>query len=89
MKRQVDDFEIATAQPRIAEEIFGKIDDYLTFPLKRMGLVTLFNGIHVLQTRDYIKILMETYLERICKKHVDTWMNIGRDKVTTPLPNKK
>ena len=56
MKCQVDDFEIATAQPRIVEEIFDKVDDYLTFPLRRMGLVTLFNGIDVLQTRDYIKI---------------------------------
>ena len=55
-KCKVEDFEIATAQPQIAEEIFDKVDDYLTFPLRRMGLLALFNGIDVLQTRDYIKI---------------------------------
>ena len=54
-----------------------------------MGLVTLFNGIDILQTRDYIKISVETYLERICEKHVDTWINFKRDKATTPLPNRK
>ena len=43
----------------------------------------------MLQTWDYIKILVETYLERICEKHLDTWMNIGCNKATTLLPNKK
>ena len=52
LKRQVDNFEIATSRPQIVEEIFNEIDDYLTFPLKRMGMVSLFNGVDVLQTRD-------------------------------------
>jgi hypothetical protein len=54
-----------------------------------MGLVTLFNGINVLQTRDYINISEETYIECICAKYLATWVNGGRDKPTTPLPNKK
>jgi hypothetical protein len=69
---QVNDFKIIMAQPRIAGEIFDKVDDYLTFPLKRMGMVTLFNGIGILQTQDYIKISVETYLERIYKRHLET-----------------
>ena len=48
LKRQVDDFEIAMTCPIVAEAVFNKIDDYLMFPLKRIGLVTLFNGIDVL-----------------------------------------
>ena len=56
MKRQVDNFKIVIAQAKISKEIFDEVDDYLAFPLKRMGLVTLFNGIDVLHTRDYIKI---------------------------------
>ena len=86
LKRQVDDFEVATASPRVAALVFDEINDYLTFPLKRMGLVTLFN---VHQTRDYIKISVETYLERICEKHLMTWMSTTQVKPTTPLPNRR
>ena len=50
-----------------AQMVFDEVDDYLTFPFKRMGLVTLFNGIDVEQTRDYINISVETYLERVCE----------------------
>ena len=74
LKRQVDDFEVATQSPKIAAMVFDEIDDYLTFPFKRMGLVTLFNGIDVMQMQDYTKISVETYLERICEKHLVTWM---------------
>ena len=35
-KRQVDDFEIATLSERIANILLDKIEDLLTFPLKRM-----------------------------------------------------
>ena len=69
--------------------VFDKIDNYLTFPLKRTGLVTLFNGIDVEQTRDYIKISVETYLEHICEKHLMTWMGKTWGPPTTPLPNQK
>ena len=43
-----------------------------------MGKVTLFNGIDVLQTRYFIQISVETYLYRICKKHLATWMDMGQ-----------
>ena len=71
LKRQVDDFELATSKPMIARVVFYGVDDYPTFPLKRMGLVTLFNGIDVEQTRDYTKISVETYLERVCENHMN------------------
>ena len=48
IKRQVEDFEIAAPAERIANILFDDIDNLLTFPLKRMGKVTLFNGIDVL-----------------------------------------
>ena len=47
LKRQVDDFELATGKPVIARILFDKVDDYPTFPLKQIGLVTLSNGIDV------------------------------------------
>ena len=59
-KRQVDDFEIVNSSEHIASILFDTIDDLLTFPLKRIGLVTMFNGIDVLQTQDYVKISVQT-----------------------------
>ena len=70
LKRQVDDFEIATGSQRAADVILDETDEYLMFPLKQLGLVTLFNGIDVLQTRWYINLSMETYIEQICRKYV-------------------
>ena len=52
LKRQVDEFEVACASPMVATEVFDEIDKYLLFLLKQMGLVTLFNGIDILQTQE-------------------------------------
>ena len=88
-KRQVDDFEIATSSERIANILFDAIDDLLTFPIKRMGLVTMFNGIDVLQNRDYIKISVQTYIERFLEKHLNSWMAMSQtSEYPTPLPHR-
>ena len=88
--RQVDDFAVAVPSERIANILFDLIDDELTIPLKRMGLVDMFNGLDVLQTRDYIKISVETYLEKIGERHLSNWM---KNELTpavkpTPLPSR-
>ena len=89
LKRQVDDFEVAAKDERTASLILDEIDVYLMFSLKQLGLVTLFNWIDLLQTRWYIKLSVETYIERICGKYLNTWMDVERDKARTPLPTKK
>ena len=70
--RQVDDFAVAVPSARIGNLLFDTIDGQITFPLKRTGLVTLFNGIDIDQTGDYIKISCETYLDRIVE---NTWIH--------------
>ncbi len=50
------------------------IDNELTIPLERMGLLDLYNGLNVIQTWDYIKINCSTYLDKISIKHCSTWM---------------
>ena len=85
----MDNFETACAVPSIAAVVFDEVDKYVTSRLKRMDLMTLFNGIGVLQTRDYVKISVETYLERVCERHLDTWMKVGQDTASTPIPCKK
>ena len=54
--RQVDDFAIAVPSQQTANILFDLINDALTFPLKRMGLVDLFNGVDVTQTKYYMKV---------------------------------
>jgi len=86
--RQVDDFAISASAQRIANHVLDLIDDKLTIPMKRQGLVTLYNGLDIIQTRDYIKVSCETYIDRISNIHLDHgWMKsyLISDR-PTPLP---
>ena len=88
-KRQVDDFAVACDTEATANHIFDLLDEELSIPIKRQGLLTMFNGVDVLQTKDYIKISSETYLTRVGEKYLDTWMKKGymtRNR-PTPLPS--
>ena len=68
-KRQVDDFAVAVPNEATANIVFDMIDDRITFPLNRMGLITMFNGMDIQQTRDWIKMSCETYIDRVSQKH--------------------
>eukprot|EP00956_Cyclotella_meneghiniana_P004202 scaffold5163_cov49-Cyclotella_meneghiniana.AAC.3 len=87
-KRQVDDFALATDKEETAHKFFDMIDDELTMPMKRMGLIQLFNGIDIQQSRHYIKLSCQTYIEKFCEKHLQEWMNDAqlRDMSNRPLP---
>ena len=92
-KRQVDDFAVATLSQQVANKLSKMIDNKLTFPLKRMGLVKLFNGMDVIQTRNYIKISVETYINKIMPKYLIDPVNLRIEKFKaikpTPLPTQK
>jgi len=62
------------------------IDNKLMLPLKRLGLVDLFNGPDVLQTRDCIKISCSTYINKISEKHLTNWMQNFDVPVSRPPP---
>jgi hypothetical protein len=87
-KRQVDDFTIAAPDSRTADILLDMIDDALSMPLKRQGLLDMFNGIDVMQTRYYFKINCHTYISKFCEKYLDSWL--GKVPLTanrpTPLP---
>ena len=85
--RQVDDFAIAVPSQQTANVLFDLIDDALTFPLKRMGIVDLFNGVDVTQTRYCIKISVETYITKIMQKHTipQGWLN-PKETADRPTP---
>ena len=84
-KRQVDDFAVACKEERIANIIFDAIDSALQMPIKRQGLVTLFNGLDVLQSRWYIKISVETYLTKTLLPYFKTWLDIPSKPMPVPL----
>ena len=73
--RQVDDFAIATADETTANKLLDTIDDMLSIPLKRQGLLDMFNGMDIVQTKHYVKIDCHTYINKFCEKYIDTWFN--------------
>ncbi len=88
--QQVDDFAIYLPSKRIANHVLYLIDDLLFIPTKRQGLLTLYNDLDILQTKDYIKIFCETYtyIDRISHAHIQQgWMkNFLIPDRPTPLP---
>ncbi len=48
----------------------------------------MFNGVDVVQTRGYIKISCQRYIDKFCEKYLDTWL--GKIPLSenrpTPLP---
>ena len=87
-KRQVDDFALAVPDERTATILLDMIDEKLTIPMKRQGFLDMYNGIDVMQTRDYIKISSKSFIEKICDKYLITWMQnfTSTDDRPTPLP---
>jgi hypothetical protein len=77
-----------TSTESLASHVFDLIDDHLTIPLKRLGPITLFNGLDTIQSRDYIKVSCRSYIERICEKYLDGW-GLSKHHMATrlaPLP---
>ena len=89
LKRQVDDFAIAAPDERTATILLDLIDDELSIPMKRQGFLDMYNGIDVLQTRDYIKISTTTFIDKICEKYLSSWMQnfTTTEDRPTPLPS--
>jgi KUP system potassium uptake protein len=94
--RQVDDFAIAASNEQVANDILDKIDEFLTFPIKRLGLLKLFNGVDIDQTSEYIKISVVSYLTKIMEKYLDAETGFMSEPdqyplapQATPLPTRK
>ena len=85
---QVDDFAISAPDQRTANILLDILDEKLTMPIKRQGLLDIFNGIDVVQTKHYIKIDCHTYIDKFCYRYLDTWLNkvLLTDSRPTLLP---
>ena len=89
LKRQVDDFAIAVPDERTTNILLDLIDYELSTPMKRQGYLDMYNGIDVMQTRDYIKISSTMFINKITKKYLSTWMQnfTTTEDRPTPLPS--
>jgi hypothetical protein len=67
--RQVDDFSIASTNPAHCEKVRQDIESRMQNPLNDLGVIKRFNGIDILQTRDFVKISCETYIDKIVSHH--------------------
>lgn len=65
--RQVDDFAIGTRDPAVAEKFIGMINERVTTLSDGVG--KRYNGIDLMQTRDYIKVHCQNYIERVLQTH--------------------
>jgi hypothetical protein len=71
---QVDDFAIAAPNQRTADILLDMLDKKLTMPIKRQGILDMFNGINIYQTKNYIKINCHTYINKFCSKYLNLWL---------------
>ena len=83
--RQVDDFACAAVDPRTAEKLIALINDRVTTESKGMGTVVarkghhiMYNSIDLYQTRDYVKVACDTYIDRLLQTH--GWSESANDE---------
>ena len=84
-------FALGCRQESTAKSVYGEIGAKLTLhneaeaPFEYLGLVDSFDGYDVLQTCDYIKLSVESYIRRLLKAH--GWDNPSpRESSNKPKP---
>ena len=65
--RQVDDFAIGSESAEINAKFIAKVNEYVT--TNNQGQARVYNGVDIIQTRDYIKVSCETYIDRVLQTH--------------------
>ena len=84
-KRQVDDFAIATTNQGTADKLFDLINSNLQIPLKRQGLISLYNGLDILQSRWFVKVSIQTWLLKIMEPYFNDWLDVPSTPYPIPL----
>ena len=67
--RQFDDFAIASKNSAITTHIIAQIGSKLQVPINHYGVIAGFNSIDVLQTKSCIKVVYQTYLNKVLDGH--------------------
>lgn len=83
--RQVDDFAVSADDLLTANAIISMLDESLKEPMKFQGIIDYFNGVTLVQTKDYIKITCKTYLERVFARHGWNSISTKFSRKDTPM----
>jgi hypothetical protein len=88
--RQVDDFAIAAPNAKTSDKLMDLIDKKLSIPIKQQRYLDMYNGIDIYQTCYYIKITVKTFVDKVFKQHIATWMKTSHPSLnqSTPFPSK-
>jgi hypothetical protein len=80
---------IAAMDACTSDILMDLIDNRLKIPIKRQGYLDMYNGVDILQTWYYIKMSVQTYIDKICEPFFSTWMNRSYPTPawSTPLPS--
>ena len=84
--RQVDDFAVAAVNEQTAIDLIHDIDTYMTIDIKDLGRLNRYNGVDIPQTKDYIKISNETYINKLLEEH--EWLLDDDEISNIPIPVK-
>jgi hypothetical protein len=81
--QRVDDFAISALDTHTSDIFMDLINDCLKIPIKRQGYLDMYNRVDILQTRYYIKMSVQTYIDKICEPYFST----PTPARSTPLPS--
>ena len=85
--RQVDDFAVAAEHRDTAMKLINAINNKMRIEVKHLGLIDRFNGMDIHQTRHYIKITCEKYLQKMIKSHENLLQHVPSNPVPFPADN--
>ena len=73
---KVDDFAVACETKELAKKVINDI--------KELGQIHMFNGVVVVQMRDYVKICNPVYIDKILLRH--EWIKFEKPLQEHPIP---
>ena len=62
---------MATGNESTANKLLDLIDDCMSISLKQQGLLNMYNGINIVQTKHYIKLDCYSYINKFCEKYIN------------------
>jgi Reverse transcriptase (RNA-dependent DNA polymerase) len=65
--RQVDDLAIGTTSPEAYHAVVDAI--HARAPMVKLGILSRFNGVDIIQRREYVAISSQTYIEQLLAAH--------------------
>ena len=87
--RQVDDFAVGCVDDNVCKDIINLIDQEMSIEIKDLGLISRFNGLDVTQSRHYVKISNEIYIDKIINEHPEMFENFVAHNVPIPAKDDK